>query len=334
VKNRAGLLLSFLLACVAAGVLAAAVLADNTPPPTTTATDTTTTPMAIVPEGVTLGGVAVGGLAQDAAVQAVLQWFGRPIALRLESTTISVTPALLGTTVPADTAVAKALTVSPNTVLGLRAGVDKAAVQEFVAKLADRFDRKPVDSRLLLRNFKPLVTASVPGRRIEQGTVVLALSDELMNGTRAAIPLAAKALTPKVSEKSIGPVIVIRRASNLLTLYNGMRTVRRFAVATGQTIYPTPLGRFLIVVKWKNPWWYPPASPWAKGEKPTPPGPGNPLGTRWMGLSVPGVGIHGTPQDGSIGYSLSHGCIRMHIPQAEWLFDHVDVGTPVYIVAG
>jgi lipoprotein-anchoring transpeptidase ErfK/SrfK len=129
-------------------------------------------------------------------------------------------------------------------------------------------------------------------------------------------------------------VIVIRRASNLLTLYHGMRIVRQFAVATGQTIYPTPLGRFQIVVKWKNPWWYPPASPWAKGEKPTPPGPGNPLGTRWMGLSAPGVGIHGTPQDGSIGYSLSHGCVRMHIPQAEWLFDHVDVGTPVYIVAG
>jgi len=264
----------------------------------------------------------------------VSQWFARPIALRLESTTITVTPELLGTTVPADTAVAKALTVPPNTVLGLRAGVDKALVQAFVAKLAVRFDRKPVDSRLLLRNFKPLVTASVPGRRIEQGSVVLALSDELMNGTRAAIALAAKALPPKVTEKSIGPVIVIRRASNLLTLYNGMRTVRRFAVATGQTVYPTPLGRFQIVVKWKNPWWYPPASPWAKGEKPTPPGPGNPLGTRWMGLSAPGVGIHGTPQDGSIGYSLSHGCIRMHIPQAEWLFDHVDVGTPVYIVAG
>jgi len=119
----------------------------------------------------------------------------------------------------------------------------------------------------------------------------------------------------------------------VLTLYNGMKVVRKFGVATGQAVYPTPLGRFQIVVKWKNPWWYPPSSPWAQGEKPVPPGPGNPLGTRWMGLSAPGVGIHGTPQDGSIGYSLSHGCIRMHIPQAEWLFDHVEVGTPVFIVS-
>ena len=113
----------------------------------------------------------------------------------------------------------------------------------------------------------------------------------------------------------------------------GKKLVRQFRVATGQAIYPTPLGRFQIIVKWKNPWWYPPNDPWAKGEKPTPPGPGNPLGTRWMGISSPGVGIHGTPQSGSIGYSLSHGCIRMLIPQAEWLFDRVTVGTPVFIVS-
>jgi lipoprotein-anchoring transpeptidase ErfK/SrfK len=111
-----------------------------------------------------------------------------------------------------------------------------------------------------------------------------------------------------------------------------MRERRIFAVATGQRVYPTPLGAFQIVVKWKNPWWYPPNSPWAAGEKPIPPGPSNPLGTRWMGLSAPGVGIHGTNNDASIGYSVSHGCIRMHVPDAEWLFDQVDIGTPVFIV--
>jgi lipoprotein-anchoring transpeptidase ErfK/SrfK len=84
---------------------------------------------------------------------------------------------------------------------------------------------------------------------------------------------------------------------------------------------------------WKNPWWYPPVQDaWAKGLKPVPPGPSNPLGTRWMGLNAPGVGIHGTDEPTSIGYSASHGCIRMQVPDAEWLFDHVDVGTTVYIV--
>ena len=122
-------------------------------------------------------------------------------------------------------------------------------------------------------------------------------------------------LKPKVTRKNFGPVIVIRRGSNRLFLYNGMRYRRFFGVATGQSEYPTPLGRFEIVVKWRNPWWYPPNSPWAQGQEPVPPGPDNPLGTRWMGLSAPGVGIHGTPSDGSIGYSASHGCIRMHIPR-------------------
>ena len=52
-----------------------------------------------------------------------------------------------------------------------------------------------------------------------------------------------------------------------------------------------------------------------------------------MGLSAPLVGIHGTPDAASIGYSASHGCIRMRVPEAEWLFEQVDVGTPVMIVA-
>ena len=63
-----------------------------------------------------------------------------------------------------------------------------------------------------------------------------------------------------------------------------------------------------------------------------PPGPDNPLGTRWMGLTAPGVGIHGTDAPASIGYSVSHGCIRMQIPEAEWLFERVQIGTPVVIL--
>jgi len=147
------------------------------------------------------------------------------------------------------------------------------------------------------------------------------------------VTLPVKEVAAKVTRKGFGPVIVIRRGQNVLRLYNGMHLRKAFRVATGQRIYPTPLGRFEIVAKWRNPWWYPPNSDWAKGEKPVPPGPGNPLGTRWMGITAPGVGIHGTPDAASLGYSASHGCIRMAIPQAEWLFEHVEIGTPVYIVA-
>jgi L,D-transpeptidase ErfK/SrfK len=129
-------------------------------------------------------------------------------------------------------------------------------------------------------------------------------------------------------------VIVIHRGINRLYLYNGIHLVRIFPVATGQAAWPTPLGRFQIVVKQKNPWWFPPTQDsWAAGAQPVPPGPGNPLGTRWMGLSAPGVGIHGTDEPWSIGHSESHGCIRMQVPSAEWLFNRVRVGTPVFIIA-
>ena len=326
--KRFGLVLIVLLV---AGVFAATVLADNPPPQTDT---TTTMPApAVVPPGVTLAGIQVGGLAPDAAALAVLQSFQQPVTLRFDQTNISVSPNLLGLSVPADAAVAKAMTVAPGTSLTLRASVNAQLVRSFVVKLADRFNRKPVSSRLLLRNFKPLVTTPVIGRALDQPNALRALTEALVHASRSTIVLRAKLTQPELTPATIGPVIVIRRASNQLTLYNGMKVVRKFEVATGQSVYPTPLGRFQIVVKWRNPWWYPPNSPWAHGEKPIPPGPGNPLGTRWMGLSAPGVGIHGTPQDGSIGYSVSHGCIRMHIPQAEWLFERVDIGTPVFIVS-
>lgn len=132
--------------------------------------------------------------------------------------------------------------------------------------------------------------------------------------------------------RSMVGYIVIDRSDCTLTLYDEKGVVKTYGVAVGQSAYPTPLGSFYINVKIRNPAWSPPPSPWAEGLEPVPPGPGNPLGTRWMGLSEPYVGIHGTPEDWSIGGWYSHGCIRMHIWDAEDLFDRVYVGTPVDIV--
>jgi lipoprotein-anchoring transpeptidase ErfK/SrfK len=147
------------------------------------------------------------------------------------------------------------------------------------------------------------------------------------------IEVAYERPLPRVTRSNFGPVVVVRRGSKRLYLYEGRRHRQDFGIATGQASYPTPLGRFKIVTKQRNPWWYPPGSDWARGLEPVPPGPGNPLGTRWMGLSAESVGIHGTPDAASIGYSASHGCIRMRIADAEWLFEQVRVGTPVFIAA-
>ena len=126
--------------------------------------------------------------------------------------------------------------------------------------------------------------------------------------------------------------IKISISQRKLYLYSEGKVVKTYGVAVGMPQYPTPKGNFYVISKVYHPTWTPPPSPWAAGAEPVPPGPGNPLGTRWIGLSTPSVGIHGTPQDYSIGTAASHGCIRMHISQNEQLFELVYIGTPVSIV--
>jgi lipoprotein-anchoring transpeptidase ErfK/SrfK len=285
-----------------------------------------------IPTGVTIGGLDVGGLAPDAATAAVQQAFQAPLVLHLGSTEITVTPDVLGAVPVIDKAVERALAAQPGTAVSLGVTVS-GGTAAFVAQLAQRFNRPATDAKLSLRNLRPWLSMERSGLKLEQRKAVHDINVQLAAVVREPVTLAQDRVRPKITRSNFGPVIVIRRQSNRLFLYEGTRYRRFFAVATGQSQYPTPLGRFKIVVKWRKPWWYPPNSPWAQGQKPIPPGPENPLGTRWMGLSAPGVGIHGTPSDASIGYSVSHGCIRMHIPEAEWLFNHVDVGTTVFIVA-
>jgi lipoprotein-anchoring transpeptidase ErfK/SrfK len=311
--------LLFFVLVVVALACASIAAADTTPAPGTIAA------------GVTIAGVDVSGMTADAATTAVQEAFDETLELTVAGTRVLVAPDLLASA-DVGKAVDKALTAAAGTTVPLPVVVDRPATVKFIASLARRFDRRPVNSQLFLRRNRPFLTKDRLGRKLVQKLAVDAITEALTAGTRDPLALGFSHPRPTVTRRNFGPVIVIHRGLNRLYLYRGMRFWRVFAVATGQTSYPTPLGRFRVVVKWKNPWWYPPASPWAAGAKPVPPGPGNPLGTRWMGLSAPGVGIHGTPSDGSIGYSVSHGCIRMHIPEAEWLFDHIDVGTTVFIV--
>ena len=63
-----------------------------------------------------------------------------------------------------------------------------------------------------------------------------------------------------------------------------------------------------------------------------PPGPRNPVGTTWVGLSLPGYGIHGTPEPENISRTQSHGCFRLANWNAEKVLKMVKVGTPVDVV--
>ena len=355
--KRRGFLAVFLAACGVAGALAALLVtaapiagADTgtgttgtettTTATTTTATTTTTTttprprprPSATIPLGVAVAGTLVGGLTPADAREEVQASFRRPLTILVNKRVFKVTPQQLGASAYVGDAVKRARITRVGANVPLKVKVPRAKVERWLRDLAAKWDRAPVDSRLLLRAGRPFLTEDVAGRslRIVAGRKAIVVA--LWTHDRTPIRLGFAPVRAQVTRKSFGDVIVIHRGQNRLDLFDGMKLTREFGVATGQSAYPTPLGRYEIVVKWRNPWWYPPSSDWAKDASPIPPGPGNPLGTRWMGLSAPAVGIHGTPDPASIGYSASHGCIRMRIPEAEWLFDHVDIGTPVYIV--
>lgn len=108
-----------------------------------------------------------------------------------------------------------------------------------------------------------------------------------------------------------------------------------FAVAVGDAVDPTILGSFRVGRKRRDPAWYVPAS--IQQEKPelppvVPPGPGNPLGSRWMTIGETTYGIHGTNNRWSIGREATHGCVRLYEDRMEELFERVETGTPVRLV--
>ncbi len=133
---------------------------------------------------------------------------------------------------------------------------------------------------------------------------------------------------------SLGNSIVVDISANTLQLYDGLKVEKEFRVATGTPQYPTPVGTFEIVDKKENPTWYNPApDTWGADLPPSiGPGPGNPLGTRAMYLNAPGIRIHGTWDDSSIGTAASHGCIRMHVQDSEALYPLVPIGTRVIVM--
>jgi lipoprotein-anchoring transpeptidase ErfK/SrfK len=264
---------------------------------------------------------------------AVEDAFARPLIVRYGGRSWQRTPEELGARAHLDTAVQAALAARPGTTVSLEVSQSRSAARSWAEAIAESLDREARSSRIILRGARPFVTRSQAGLRLRQKDVAGRILQALDLHARGPVELPVRRFEPQVTRATAGPIVVIRRDSHKLFLYDGMRKVRKLGVATGQPSFPTPLGSFEIVTKQRNPTWYPPASGWAKSLEPVPPGPGNPLGTRWMGLDVYAVGIHGTPDAASIGYSASHGCIRMQIADAEWLFERVEVGTPVFIVA-
>lgn len=109
--------------------------------------------------------------------------------------------------------------------------------------------------------------------------------------------------------------IAVDVSARTLTFFNGDTALATYPVAIGKSSTPTPLGQWQVI----NKKILTDASV---------------FGSRWMGLSAPSYGIHGTNNPASIGTAASLGCIRMHNHDVEALFPLVAIGTPVLITSG
>ena len=135
-------------------------------------------------------------------------------------------------------------------------------------------------------------------------------------GRRLAVIALCILLTLCTARADSPYIIHVDVEQKRLTLFEGERIVKSYTVATGAWDTPTPVGVFTITHRFS--------------------GQMGGFGTCFLGLNVPwgNYGIHGTNKPESIGYSASHGCIRMQVADAEELYALVPNGTKVVIECG
>src|SRR5262250_2494849 len=147
-----------------------------------------------------------------------------------------------------------------------------------------------------------------------------------LTSTSAALQTGFPASASKAPELAPATVrwVLVSLPDRRLALFENGKVVRTYPVAIGKASTPSPVGAFKIVNRVTNPAYYHKGQVIAAGKS-------NPVGSRWMGLSAKGYGIHGTNQPSSIGQAASTGCIRMSKRDLEELFELVTVGDAVEI---
>jgi L,D-transpeptidase ErfK/SrfK len=144
---------------------------------------------------------------------------------------------------------------------------------------------------------------------------------------------------PHIVPAGLDDGILINLPQRMLFHFSQGNLVTAYPVGLGKPTWPTPEGEFEILRREKNKTWKVPKSIQEEMRSEgkavlteVPPGPDNPLGAHWLGLSLDGYGIHGTIAPASVYHFQSHGCIRLHPDDVAELFGRVQVGTPGRIV--
>jgi lipoprotein-anchoring transpeptidase ErfK/SrfK len=219
-----------------------------------------------------------------------------------------------------------------------KVGYSEKEVEQFVAELAGRVDRDPVNASLTPSGDTLSPEPGEKGIELQQDQMYDLITDQVNSpGRDQAVAAVVRKTTPEITQKELAKAypryITIDRGSFTLRLFRNLRLADKYTIAVGAAGYDTPSGLYGIQTKEVDPVWHVPESDWtgSLAGQDIPPGPSNPLKARWMGI-YDGAGIHGTDDTGSLGTAASHGCIRMSIPEVIELFDKVEVGDPVYVV--
>lgn len=192
-------------------------------------------------------------------------------------------------------------------------------------------------------------TPTSPAAMAEQDALPYESVEEKLAEKFHSSPALLKKLNPGADQASAGTVltvpsvmagntlpeadhIVVSKSKSALQLVDAAgKVLAQYPVTTGSAQFPLPIGDWKVTAIARNPiWFFDPAliAGSAKDAKKDeiPPGPNNPVGSTWIGLSKPHYGIHGTPHPAKIGKTESNGCIRMTNWSAAALSRVVDKG--------
>lgn len=295
-----------------------------------------------VPNHALAGSVDLFGMTQAEAIDAIAANLGVPaLALQVDCAGTAYSLNLQdAVTLDVDALLASAYTtpsVEPTFTLEPRYTASSTAVSALVTQIATAVKKPATNAAYYLSGGKLRFRSAVAGAGLDTAeaasVITSALLAELEAGTPSAVSLSTKAVAPAVTDAKVGRAIIVDISSRRLWLYDRTKIIATYRVAVGMRRYPTPLGKFKVTAKKVNPSWVNPGSKWAKGmPRMIRPGWSNPLGTRALYISSPGIRIHGTAATRSIGSAVSHGCVRVANRNIEKLYPKVPVGTPVFIV--
>jgi len=220
----------------------------------------------------------------------------------------------------------------------LEMGNDLQAARSIYQKLINEFpnsgevmnwQKKAEDINIKLL-FSTALTASSIFYEIKPGDTLIKIAREFKTTSELIMKsnnLVADKILPgrKIKVWTAPFSILIDKSQDTLLLKSGEDVLKTYIVSTG-TNNSTPVGNFKISDKLQNPTWF------KAGAIVSPGSPENILGSRWMGIGLPGYGIHGTTDPQSLGKQVTQGCVRMSNSDVEELYTIIPVGTEVIIV--